>query len=190
MWVGTEDGRLFRGRDGQFEPYAGAESRLRCELDPARSRPQSLGRHHRQRRLRLAADTPSWLDMRDRTSNDVRALLEDPEGSLWLGTFGAGLERLHNGKFIPYGQAEGLPGNLAWTVAPSRDGSLWLGTDAGLTHYAHGKFEYLSPRLGLKDVRVRAVLEDAPAPCGSARTVAALSVASAASSRASRPLKV
>ena len=87
--------------------------------------------------------------MRDRTSNDVRALLEDPEGSLWIGTFGAGLERLHTGKFIPYGPSEGLPGSLAWSVAPSRDGSLWLATDAGLTRYADGKFDYLAPRLGL-----------------------------------------
>ena len=44
--------------------------------------------------MRLGTGAPAWLDMRDRTSNDVRALLEDPEGSLWIGTFGAGLERL------------------------------------------------------------------------------------------------
>ena len=161
MWVGTEDGRLFRGRDGRFEPYAGAQNLGSAVSSILRDRDRNLWVGTTGSGvLRLAADTPSWLDMRDRTSNDVRALLEDPEGSLWLGTFGAGLERLHNGKFIPYGPAEGLPGNLAWTVAPSRDGSLWLGTDAGLTRYAHGKFENLSPQLGLKDVRVRSVLED------------------------------
>jgi signal transduction histidine kinase/ligand-binding sensor domain-containing protein/CheY-like chemotaxis protein len=161
MWVGTEDGRLFRGRDGRFEPYAGAQNLSSAVSSILRDRDGNLWVGTTGSGvLRLAADTASWLDMRDRTSNDVRALLEDPEGSLWLGTFGAGLERLHNGKFIPYGPTEGLPGNLAWTVAPSRDGGLWLGTDAGLTHYAQGKFENLSPRLGLKDVRVRAVLED------------------------------
>jgi signal transduction histidine kinase/ligand-binding sensor domain-containing protein/ActR/RegA family two-component response regulator len=161
MWVGTEDGRLFHGRDGQFEPYASAQNLGSAVSAILRDHDGNLWIGTTGNgALRLAADTPSWLDMRDRTSNDVRALLEDPEGSLWLGTFGAGLERLHTGKFIPYGPAEGLPGNLAWTVAPSRDGSLWLGTDAGLTHYGNGKFEYLAPRLGLKDVRVRAVLED------------------------------
>ena len=127
-----------------------AESRRRRQCDPARSRRQPLGRNDGRGRA-AAGQTArrAWFDMRDRTSNDVRALLEDPEGSLWIGTFGAGLERLHTGKFIPYGPAEGLPGSLAWSVAPSRDGGLWFGTDAGLTRYANGKFEYLAPRLGL-----------------------------------------
>ncbi len=161
FWIGTEDGRLLRGRDGRFEPYAGAQNLGAAVSAILRDRDDNLWvATSGNGVLRLGPNAPSWFDMRERTSNDVRALLEDPEGSLWLGTFGAGLERLHTGKFIPYGPPEGLPGNLAWSVAPSRDGSLWLGTDAGLTRYADGKFENLAPRLGLKDVRVRAVLED------------------------------
>jgi len=161
LWLGTEDGRLFRGRDGQFEPYAAARNLGSAVSAILRDRDGNLWVATTGGGVfRVGANATSWLDMRDRTSNDVRALLEDPEGSLWLGTFGAGLERLHDGKFIPYGPPEGLPGNLAWSVAPARDGSLWLGTDAGLTHYKNGTFEYLAPQLGLKDVRVRAVLED------------------------------
>ena len=161
LWIGTEDGRLLRGRDGQFEPYPGAQNLGAAVSAILRDRDNNLWvATTGAGAMRLGIGAPAWLDMRDRTSNDVRALLEDPEGSLWIGTFGAGLERLHTGKFIPYGPSEGLPGSLAWSVAPSRDGSLWLATDAGLTRYADGKFDYLAPRLGLKDVRVRAVLED------------------------------
>jgi signal transduction histidine kinase/ligand-binding sensor domain-containing protein/CheY-like chemotaxis protein len=161
LWLGTEDGRLLSGRDGHFEPYPGAQNLGAAISAILRDRDNNLWvATTGAGAMRLGIGAPAWLDMRDRTSNDVRALLEDPEGSLWIGTFGAGLERLHTGKFIPYGPPEGLPGSLAWSVAPSRDGSLWLATDAGLTHYADGKFDYLAPRLGLKDVRVRAVLED------------------------------
>jgi signal transduction histidine kinase/ligand-binding sensor domain-containing protein/CheY-like chemotaxis protein len=161
LWLGTEDGRLLSGRDGHFEPYPGAQNLGAAVSAILRDRDNNLWvATTGAGAMRLGIDAPAWLDMRDRTSNDVRALLEDPEGSLWIGTFGAGLERLHTGKFIPYGPPEGLPGSLAWSVAPSRDGSLWLATDAGVTHYADGKFDYLAPRLGLKDVRVRAVLED------------------------------
>jgi signal transduction histidine kinase/ligand-binding sensor domain-containing protein/CheY-like chemotaxis protein len=161
LWIGTEDGRLFRGRDGRFEPYSGVQNLGAAVSEILRDRDGNLWVATTGAGvLRIGADAPSWFDMRDRTSNDVRALLEDPEGSLWLGTFGAGLERLHTGKFIPYGPPEGLPGNLAWSVAPSRDGSLWLGTDAGVSRFAHGKLEYIAPSLGLRDVRVRAVFED------------------------------
>ena len=161
LWVGTEDGRLFRGRDGQFEAFPGAQTLGAAVSAILRDRDGNLWVAMTGTGVvRLGADAPSWLDMRDRTSNDVRALLEDPEGSLWLGTFGAGLERLHTGKFIPYGPSEGLPGNLTWSVTPSRDGSLWFGTDAGVSRYAHGKIEFVAPRLGLQDVRVRAVFED------------------------------
>jgi signal transduction histidine kinase/ligand-binding sensor domain-containing protein/CheY-like chemotaxis protein len=161
LWIGTEDGRLFRGRDGQFEPYAGAQDLGASVSAILRDRDGNLWvATTGAGLLRLGSGTPTWFDMRERTSNDVRALLEDPEGSLWLGTFGAGLERLHSGKFIPYGPAEGLPGILTWSVAAGRDGSLWFGTDAGVTHYSAGKFEYLSPQFGLKDIRVRAVMED------------------------------
>jgi signal transduction histidine kinase/ligand-binding sensor domain-containing protein/CheY-like chemotaxis protein len=161
LWLGTEDGRLLRRNGDRFEPFAGAQNLGASVSAILRDRDGNLWVATTGTGvLRLGKSAPSWFDMRDRTSNDVRAMLEDPEGSLWLGTFGAGLERLHTGKFIPYGPAEGLPGNLAWSVAPSRDGSLWLATDAGLTHYANGKFEYLAPRLGLQNVRVRAVLED------------------------------
>ena len=161
LWIGTEDGRLLRGHDGQFEPFAGAQNLGAAVSAILRDRDNNLWVATTGAGvMRLGVGAPAWFDMRDRTSNDVRALLEDPEGSLWIGTFGAGLERLHTGKFIPYGPPEGLPGNLAWSVAPSRDGGLWLATDAGLTRYADGKFDYLAPRLGLRDVRVRAVLED------------------------------
>ena len=37
---------------------------------------------------------------------------------------------------------------------------LWVGTDAGLSRYADGHFEYLSAELGLENIRVRTVLED------------------------------
>jgi signal transduction histidine kinase/ligand-binding sensor domain-containing protein/CheY-like chemotaxis protein len=161
LWVGTEDGRLFRGRDGEFEPVADAQNLGAGVSTMLRDRDGNLWVGTTGAGvLRLGSGAPSWLDMRERTSNDVRALLEDAEGSLWIGTFGAGLERLHDGKFIPYGLTEGLPGNLVWSVAPSHDGNLWLGTDAGLTHYVNGKFEHLAPQLGLHNVRVRAVLED------------------------------
>ena len=85
---------------------------------------------------------------------------EDPEGSLWIGTFGAGLERLRTGKFLPYGPSEGLPGSLAWSVAPSRDGG--CGSPRTPASRATRRQDSSTWRRGSDstNVRVRAVLED------------------------------
>ncbi|MGH8187397.1 MAG: two-component regulator propeller domain-containing protein, partial [Steroidobacteraceae bacterium] len=161
MWAGTEDGQVFQERDDRFQPFALAPKLSAGISAIMRDRDGSLWiATTGAGALRWNGSTTAWFDMGERTSNDVRAMIEDPEGSLWLGTFGGGLERLRDGKFVPYGIAEGLPGNLTWTVTRSRDGTLWVGTDAGLSRYVDGKFEFLAPRFNLANIRVRAVLED------------------------------
>ncbi len=102
-------------------------------------------------------------------SNDVRTLLEDREGSLWVGSYGGGLLRLRDGKFTSFGLSEGLLGNLAWTITPwPVEQDAWVGTDAGLSHYVDGKFDYLSPRLDLKTSGYARCSRIAVAPYGSA----------------------
>ncbi len=43
---------------------------------------------------------------------------------------------------------------------PARTQDIWVGTDAGLSHYVDGRFEFLAPQFGLENVRVRTVMED------------------------------
>jgi signal transduction histidine kinase/ligand-binding sensor domain-containing protein/ActR/RegA family two-component response regulator len=161
IWAGTENGRLFRGREDNFAEYPHTGSNGAAINAILRDRDGSLWiATTGGAALRLGAGGPARLSMQD--DNDVKALLEDPEGSLWLGTAGAGLIRLRDSKFVQYGTSEGLAGNIAWSVTEAHDGSLWLGTDSGLSRYSNGRFEYYAPRFGLEDVRVRAVLEDRP----------------------------
>ncbi len=90
---------------------------------------------------------------------DLRAFYEDAEGSLWIGSTGAGLLRLRNGRFAPFGEPEGLRGNLTWSIAPRIGGGLWVGSDAGLSKYLDGSFEHISGPRGHENTRVRAVLQ-------------------------------
>ena len=63
-------------------------------------------------------------------SHDVRALFEDPTGTLWIGTFGGGLFRYDDGTFTA--QAE-IAGRQISTITADRKGLLWVGTfDDGL----------------------------------------------------------
>ena len=71
----------------------------------------------------------------------VRALFEDREGNLWLGSQWNGLTRLRDGWTRRFSVREGLHTALLWSLADAGDGSLWVGTDEGLSRFRDGRFE-------------------------------------------------
>ncbi len=79
----------------------------------------------------------------------AQALLFDSHGVLWAGTIANGLFRIHEGKFRSIGRAEGLASDRVLSLAESADGSLWVGTEDGLTQLVDVKFPVLSTAEGL-----------------------------------------
>jgi ligand-binding sensor domain-containing protein len=161
LWVGTDEGKLYtRGADGFRQVQTDREVRGAVRA-LQRDRDGNLWIATSGAGLfRMNGNRLTWLDSGSVPSNDVRCLLEDKEGSLWVGAYGGGLLRLRDGKFTSFGLAEGLRGNLGWTIAPGTHQDIWVGTDAGLSHYVDGRFEFLAPQFGLENVRVRTVMED------------------------------
>lgn len=62
-----------------------------------------------------------------------RALLEDGDGSLWIGTYGAGLIRIKNGQVRQFDESNGLFDNTVSCILPDDQGRLWLAGNQGLT---------------------------------------------------------
>lgn len=92
---------------------------------------------------------------------EVVAIAPDGQDRLWLGTKGAGLFCLQDGKFIAYTTANGLPSNLAWSLFVDRYDTLWIGTaDGGLSCLRDGRLVNLTTRDGLADQTVCHILED------------------------------
>ncbi len=78
----------------------------------------------------------------------ARVILEDREGSLWVGTRD-GLIQLKDDKFILYGSRNGLPVDPVRAVFEDRQGSLWIGTvGGGLVRFHEGRMEDLRPGPG------------------------------------------
>ncbi|MEX2529020.1 MAG: two-component regulator propeller domain-containing protein [Gemmatimonadota bacterium] len=70
----------------------------------------------------------------------VRAILvdpTDPQGTLWVGTVGGGLNRfdLATERFTHYTTRDGLPNNVVYGILPDDTGTLWLSTNRGLSRF-------------------------------------------------------
>ncbi len=80
-------------------------------------------------------------------SNNIRQLLVDREGNVWVATDGGGLSRLTPRRFQVLGRADGLPSEIIYSIAPASaasGGGLWLGTHGGgVQRFQDGKFNRL-----------------------------------------------
>jgi ligand-binding sensor domain-containing protein/signal transduction histidine kinase len=65
-------------------------------------------------------------------SGPVRTLFGDSQGTLWIGSVGAGLIHRQDGRFMTYTIRDGLPSDSITALAEDDAGQLWIGTDAGL----------------------------------------------------------
>lgn len=69
--------------------------------------------------------------------NYVFAALYDPgRKSVWFGTWGGGVSVFDGeSSWSSYSQADGLAGNIVYSIAREPDGTLWFGTNRGLSRY-------------------------------------------------------
>ena len=73
------------------------------------------------------------------------------------------MARLEGERWTSLTSKDGLAGNIVYSIAQEADGTLWFGTDAGLSAYDGEKFVNLGPREGLPGPNVFAL---AAAPKG------------------------
>ncbi len=68
-------------------------------------------------------------------TNDIAAIMQDREGSIWLGLLGSGLARwLGYNEWQSWSDREGLSRESVWSIAHDGSGRLWVGTQFGLNY--------------------------------------------------------
>lgn len=77
----------------------------------------------------------------------VRAIYQDRRGDMWFGTYGAGLEGLHDGKITGFRTALGDYNNRAWCIHEDAEGVFWIGSQNGLNRFVPpGMHESRAPK--------------------------------------------
>jgi signal transduction histidine kinase/ligand-binding sensor domain-containing protein/DNA-binding response OmpR family regulator len=62
----------------------------------------------------------------------VMVIYEDAEHFLWIGTYGAGLKRFKDGKFLSIGQKQGLFDDTIWSILEDDLGNFWMSSNRGI----------------------------------------------------------
>lgn len=82
-------------------------------------------------------------------SQFVRRIHEDRRGHLWLGTNGDGVARWNGEALEFFSLPQGFGGVAVRGIVEGADGSLWFGTEGGLTKYDGASFTNYTERDGL-----------------------------------------
>jgi len=100
------------------------------------------------------------LPDKDHRADCAYSLTEDDNGDLLVGTYGAGVFRLHDGQLTPYLSAPALPNDIIPGILNTHDGSLWIATTRGLARLRDAQLRTYTTVDGLSDINVRYLLKD------------------------------
>src|SRR5260370_28366304 len=94
-----------------------------------------------------------------RGNNLIRALLQAPDGTFWIGT-DEGVSHFNGRSFNNYQMKDGLAYQSIRAMLLNRTGDLWIGTELGLSHLHNGVFLNDSAVQALRQDKVWALHQD------------------------------
>ena len=163
IWTGTWGAGLLEYKEGRFT----APPALKDFHEPVTALYQdsrsNLWVGARTGLLRMSAGQERWYT---RATGfplaDVRAVTEDAEGAIWVGTLGSGLSCLKDGVLKQFNKKDGLGNGSVISLLNDADGVLWIGTlGGGLSRLKHGRFATISTAQGLPNNVIFAFADDA-----------------------------
>jgi ligand-binding sensor domain-containing protein len=149
--------RVWFGTEGGVSMLDGDEWRHFTHAD-------GLGGENKQQ---LPASANTGLGTRDRhdlsvtvggaasyNPNYVFSTIADDEDAIWAGTWGAGVSRFANGKWTTFTTADGLAGDVVYSIAQGPDEIYWFGTNNGLSRFDGANWTTYGTQDGLLGVDV------------------------------------
>jgi ligand-binding sensor domain-containing protein len=101
--------------------------------------------------------TTSLEGMATYNPNYVFAIHVAPDDSIWAGTWGGGVARYDGKRWHNMNNKQGLVGNIVYSIAQSKDGALWFGTNKGVSRYDGKNWQSITKQHGLLEDNVYAL---------------------------------
>jgi diguanylate cyclase (GGDEF)-like protein len=152
LWIGTSDG-LSRYRGGEFETWDTGDGLPHPVVEVLSRGADGLWIGTPAGVARLAGERIERIEIASLSRNtSVGALLEDADGTLWIGTNGQGLVSFREGRGVSYRAADGLGDDRIEQLAEDPRGALWIGTvTGGLVRLVGDEFSSFATEDGLRN---------------------------------------
>ena len=92
--------------------------------------------------------------------NYVFSLHVASDDAIWVGTWGAGVSHFDGEKWHNLTEADGLAGNIVYSITQTPDGAFWFGTHRGLSRYDGTNWQTIDRRDGLLENNVYTLTVD------------------------------
>jgi ligand-binding sensor domain-containing protein/signal transduction histidine kinase len=136
LWVGSDAG-LSRLDGARFTDVGRAEGLTQRVLCITQDRQRALWIGTIGGLFRIAGEQITHFTRKDGLSHDlVRAVHEDADGVLWIGTYGGGLNRFKDGRFTAFGPRASLPDTAVSRIIEDDRGHLWMSGNKGIVRVA------------------------------------------------------
>lgn len=155
VWFGTEGGiSMLDGKQWRHWTHKdglGAPNTSNLPVSPN----TGLGTRSRHDLTTLVQGAESY------NPNYVFSVQVAQDGALWAGTWGGGVSRFDGKSWRSFTTADGLAGNIVYSMAQDARGVLWFGTNHGVSRYDGRQWKTLRRADGLLGEDVYALAIDA-----------------------------
>lgn len=148
IWLGRQNGGLQLFRNGDFRTYKQEDGLVHDDvrlITEDRSGNLWVGTAGGISKIKIACvgdepicpapESPEFTNFttRDGLSNNfVREILEDADGTFWIGTYGGGINRLRDGKFVHITSREGLTDDFISRILTDERDNFWILGNRGI----------------------------------------------------------
>ncbi len=160
LWLGFPD-QLVRFQNGKFRALSPAlrsiDSEINVTLRDAAGDlwfgGQGLYQLHQ-------SDLHCYKQANGSAIGEIRELLEDPGGGIWIGS-DDGLLFFREGRMRTWTESDGLSSNHISALYQDKEGVLWIATtDGGLNRFERGRFQHITMQNGLYSDNIYRIFED------------------------------